>query len=52
MGLKGSFQIGDIAIHPKKPDVVYVGALGRLYGPGGERGLFKTEDGGNTWPAS
>src|SRR5262245_46859246 len=49
MGLKASYQIGDIVIHPTKPDVVYVGALGRLYGPGGERGLFKTEDGGKTW---
>ena len=49
VGLKTSFQIGVIAIHPKNPDIVYVGALGRLYGPGGERGLFKTEDGGKTW---
>lgn len=49
MGLKTSFQIGSIVVHPKNPDVVYVGALGRLYGPGGERGLFKTEDGGKTW---
>ncbi|MBO0698076.1 MAG: PDZ domain-containing protein [Zavarzinella sp.] len=49
MGLKASYQIGDIVIHPARPDVVYVGALGRLYGPGGERGLFKTEDGGKTW---
>src|SRR5829696_1250870 len=36
-GLKASYQVGDIVIHPTKPDVVYVGALGRLYGPGGER---------------
>jgi photosystem II stability/assembly factor-like uncharacterized protein len=49
MGLKGSFQIGRIAIHPKNPDVVYVAALGRLYGPNEERGLFKTADGGKTW---
>jgi S1-C subfamily serine protease/photosystem II stability/assembly factor-like uncharacterized protein len=49
MGLKGSFQIGRIAIHPKNPDIVYVGALGRLYGPNEERGLFKTTDGGKTW---
>jgi photosystem II stability/assembly factor-like uncharacterized protein len=49
MGLKTSYQIGDIVIHPTKPDTVYVGALGRLYGTGGERGLFKTEDGGKTW---
>jgi photosystem II stability/assembly factor-like uncharacterized protein len=49
MGLKKSFQVGRIVIHPKNPDVVYVGALGRLYGPGGERGLYKTTDGGKTW---
>lgn len=49
MGLKGSFQIGSILIHPKNPDVVYVGALGRLWGPNDERGMFKTSDGGKTW---
>ncbi len=49
MGLKQSFQIGKIVIHPKNPDIVYVGALGRLYGPNPERGLFKTTDGGKTW---
>ena len=49
MGLKDTFQIGRIAVHPKNPDVVYVGALGRLYGPNPERGLFKTTDGGKTW---
>ncbi|MCA1684977.1 MAG: PDZ domain-containing protein, partial [Planctomycetia bacterium] len=49
MGLKGTYQVGRIAIHPKNPDVVYVGALGRLYGPSEERGLFKTADGGKTW---
>jgi photosystem II stability/assembly factor-like uncharacterized protein len=49
MGLKQSFQIGRIIIHPKDPNTVYVGALGRLYGPNEERGVFKTEDGGKTW---
>jgi photosystem II stability/assembly factor-like uncharacterized protein len=49
MGLNKSFQIGRIAIHPKNPDTVYVGALGRLWGPSEERGLFKTADGGKTW---
>ncbi len=49
MGLKRSFQIGKIVIHPKNPDIVYVGALGRLYGPSQERGLFKTMDGGKSW---
>jgi photosystem II stability/assembly factor-like uncharacterized protein len=49
MGLKETFQIGRIAIHPKNPDVVYVGALGRLYGPNPQRGLYKTTNGGQTW---
>ncbi|MBI3821751.1 MAG: PDZ domain-containing protein [Planctomycetes bacterium] len=49
MGLDKTFQIGRIAIHPKNPDIVYVGALGRLYGSNPERGLFKTTDGGKTW---
>ena len=49
MGLKKTFQIGRIAIHPKNPDIVYVGALGRLYGPSEERGVYKTTDGGKTW---
>ena len=49
MGLKESFQIGKIAIHPEDPNVVYVGALGRLWGPSEQRGLFKTIDGGKNW---
>ncbi len=49
MKLKKSFQIGRIAIHPTNPDVVYVGALGRLWGPNEERGVYKTTDGGATW---
>ena len=49
MGLKKSFQIGRVIVHPKDPNTVYVGALGRLYGPSEERGVFKTTDGGATW---
>ncbi|MEW4567412.1 PDZ domain-containing protein [Tautonia sp. JC769] len=49
MGLAESFQIGRIVIHPEDPQTVYVGALGRLYGPNEQRGLFKTTDGGATW---
>jgi photosystem II stability/assembly factor-like uncharacterized protein len=49
MGLRQSFQIGRIIIHPANPDIVYVGALGRLWGPSEERGLYKTTDGGKTW---
>lgn len=49
MGLKKSFQIGRIAIHPTNPNIVYVGALGRLWGDNEERGVYKTIDGGKTW---
>jgi photosystem II stability/assembly factor-like uncharacterized protein len=49
MGLKKSFQIGKILVHPANPDVVYVGALGRLYGASEERGLYKTTNGGKSW---
>jgi len=49
MGLSETFQIGHIAIHPEKPDVVFVAALGRLWGANRQRGLFRTKDGGETW---
>jgi photosystem II stability/assembly factor-like uncharacterized protein len=49
MGLRETFAIGRIAIHPTNPDIVYVGAQGRLYGPNPERGLYKTIDGGQSW---
>ncbi len=49
MGLKDSQHVGRIVIHPKNPDVVYVAALGHLWGPNKERGVFKTSDGGKNW---
>lgn len=49
MGLKNSRQIGMIAIHPENTDVVFVAAEGSVWGPGGDRGLFRTSDGGKTW---
>jgi photosystem II stability/assembly factor-like uncharacterized protein len=49
VGLKTSEHIGRIAIDPKDPNIVYVASQGPLWGPGGERGLFKTTDGGKTW---
>ncbi|MCL4219733.1 MAG: PDZ domain-containing protein [Phycisphaerales bacterium] len=49
MGLRGSFQIGKILIHPQNADIVLVGALGRLWGPNEERGLYRTTDAGKTW---
>ncbi|MFZ2054499.1 MAG: hypothetical protein WAU81_09905 [Candidatus Aminicenantales bacterium] len=46
MGLRDSHHIGRIVIHPQNPDIVYVAALGRLWGPNKERGLFRTTGGG------
>jgi photosystem II stability/assembly factor-like uncharacterized protein len=48
-GLAETAHIGRIVIHPTNPDIVYVAALGRLWGPNPERGLYKTTDGGRTW---
>jgi len=49
MGLRDTHHIGRIVIHPQNPDIVYVAALGHLWGPNKERGLYKTTDGGKTW---
>src|ERR1051326_4842608 len=49
VGLKTSEHIGRIAIDPKDSSIVYVAAQGPLWGPGGDRGLYKTTDGGKTW---
>src|SRR5438093_2603262 len=49
VGLKTSEHIGRIVISPKDSDTVFVAAQGPLWAPGGERGLYKTVDGGRTW---
>ena len=49
LGLADTHQIGRVAIHPKNPDIVFVAALGHLFTPNEERGVFKTKDGGKTW---
>ncbi|MDK3156379.1 hypothetical protein QPK87_07290 [Kamptonema cortianum] len=49
MGLKGSRHISQIVLHPKDKNTIYVGALGTLWGPNEERGLYKSTDGGKTW---
>jgi photosystem II stability/assembly factor-like uncharacterized protein len=49
VGLKDSRAIGRIVVDPRKPEVAYVAASGHLWADGGERGLFKTTDGGKTW---
>ncbi len=52
MGLKTSEHIGGIAIDPNDPNIVYAAAMGSLRKQGGERGIFKTTDGGKTWQNS
>jgi len=49
MGLRTSQHIGRIVIHPTNPNIVYVASVGPLWADGGERGLYKTVDGGKTW---
>jgi len=49
MGLKESGHISQIWIHPEDADTVLVAAQGPLWSEGGDRGLFKTTDGGETW---
>jgi len=51
MGLKSSEHIGNIVVHPDNSDVVYVSSMGPLWSAGGERGVYKTTDGGKTWKA-
>ena len=49
MGLRDTHHVGRIVIHPSNPNLVYVAALGHLWGPNDERGLYRTKDGGKTW---
>ena len=49
VGLKASEHIGMIAVHPKNSNIVWVAAYGPLWSSGGERGIYKTTDGGTTW---
>ena len=48
-GLKNSMHIGKIVVDPRASNVVYVAAMGPLWSPGGDRGLYKTTDGGKNW---
>ncbi|PYQ12053.1 MAG: glycosyl hydrolase [Acidobacteria bacterium] len=49
VGLKLSEHIAKVLIDPRDSSVVYVAAQGPLWSPGGDRGLYKTTDGGKTW---
>ncbi len=49
IGLEDTRQIPRIRVHPKNPDLVYVAALGHIWGPNEQRGVFRSKDGGKTW---
>ena len=49
IGLRDAGQVGKIRVHPDDPDHVYVAALGHIFGPNEERGVFRSTDGGETW---
>ena len=49
VGLEDTRHIGDLWVDPENPDVAVVAALGHVFGPNPERGLFRTEDGGAHW---
>ena len=52
LGLEDTQSIGRIVVDPTNPNIVYVAAMGHLFGPNPERGLFKSADGGKTWKKS
>ncbi len=52
IGLKDTHHIGRVVVHPSDPNIIYVAALGHLWGPNHERGVFKSSDGGATWTQS
>ncbi len=49
VGLDSFLQIGKLQIHPQDADVVYAAVLGNIFGPSAERGVYRTQDGGQTW---
>ncbi len=49
IGLKDTRHIARVRVHPDNPDVVYAAAMGNLFAPNEERGVFKSTDGGKTW---
>ncbi|HYN42387.1 MAG TPA: glycosyl hydrolase, partial [Thermoanaerobaculia bacterium] len=49
LGLAATQQISALRVHPKDPDVAWVAAQGKVWGPSEERGIYRTKDGGKTW---
>ncbi|MDQ3819961.1 MAG: glycosyl hydrolase, partial [Acidobacteriota bacterium] len=49
VGLDDTRQIARVRVHPRNPDLVYVAALGHVWGPNEQRGIYRSKDGGKTW---
>ncbi len=49
MGLENTRQIARVRVHPENPDIVYAAALGHVWGPNPDRGIFRSKDGGKSW---
>jgi len=49
LGLRKIGQVGAVEVHPDNPDIVFVAAIGNVFGPSPERGVYRTLDGGDTW---
>jgi len=49
VGLQDTQQISRVRVHPRDPDIVYVAAQGRVWGPNADRGVYRSLDGGQTW---
>lgn len=49
LGLPDSYHIGEIAVHPTNPDIVFVAVMGHFWTPNENRGLYRSLDGGQTW---
>lgn len=49
VGLENTRQIARVRVHPENPDIVYAAALGHVWGPNADRGIFRSKDGGATW---
>jgi photosystem II stability/assembly factor-like uncharacterized protein len=49
VGLRDTRIVGQVRVHPQNPDLVYVAALGHVFGPNAERGVFRSKDGGARW---
>ena len=49
IGLKDTYSIGRMIVHPSNPNLVFVAALGHPFGPNTTRGIFRTRDGGKSW---